>query len=258
MYDVVKRTLEINSAAKLTTDANYAEVVSGYGSRGEQLAEMLLVLLEAIDELGSQNGSSLQTEELSRQVRMVAKKYDDEKYPDGRQRKGHFKKVLMKGSNKEDGLMLEAEEILPRMKALTEQWLDRGLPLDLTIVKIHPDEMPLHTVAFTERLGFDREKGIQMITMGCYNSLWDLRTYLEGKSAHKRDEHDRIALELAQKWTGIGKEDWPSKNDDDEATVSMRLKELRSSWKCQRTECIFRRFHCSHGLNEGDSSRTDT
>ena len=38
MFDVVKRTLEINSAAKLTTEATYANTIANYGNKAEQLA----------------------------------------------------------------------------------------------------------------------------------------------------------------------------------------------------------------------------
>jgi hypothetical protein len=39
--------------------------------------------------------------------------------------------------------------------------------------------MPLRTLAFTERLGYRKEFAIEMLTMGCYNTLWALRKHLD-------------------------------------------------------------------------------
>ncbi len=247
MYDVVSRTLEINSAAKLTTDVNYVEMVSDYGDRAEQLAEMLLVLLETVDELSDEAESSLKKENFYRKVREVASRHDERKFDSGKHRTGHFDTLMIK--SRENDLWRGADKILPRIKQMCERWLDRGMPLDLNIVRIHPDKMPLHTVAFTERLGCNRH--IQMITMGCYNTLWDLRTYLEEKPDHKLDEHDQNALELARKWTGIAEDSWPKdRTGVDIAAVRKQLKELKATWRCQRSRCIFHRTHCAHGADE--------
>ena len=243
MFDVVKRTLEINSAAKLTTDATYAETIANYGNKAEQLAELLLVLLEAIYKLDQKSDSSLEIEELYEQIREVAHRYNEEKFKEG-YRLQHFK-ILMddpQGEKTEE----DAFELLSNIKKLCERWLERGLPLDLNVIKIHPDEMPLHTVAFTERLGYDRENGLEMITMGCYNTLWDLRVHLQEKAKYKLDANDKCALLLTQKWIGHDSP-WPDKNRDDIAKYHMELRNLRKTWKCQRTECIFHRKHCAHG-----------
>ena len=211
----------------------------------------MLVLLEAIDELSQKPDSSLQLKDIYEQIRSVAEKHDNEKYTDGRQRLKHFE-ILMQDSEK-NNLMKGADGILPDIKKLCERWLDRGLPLDLNIIKIHPDEMPLHTVAFTERLGYDREKGLEMITMGCYNTLWDLRVYLEEKATYKRDDSDQCTLKLTQTWVNIGAQDWPNKrkkkdgSKKDIAEYYMELRTLRDNWVCERTQCIFHQKHCAHG-----------
>ena len=96
--------------------------------------------------------------------------------------------------------------------------------------------MPLNTLQFTERLGYRYENALEMLVMGCYNTLWALRNHLEGQKGDL-DECDRQALALAQKW--MGGESWPPEPAGGE--------EPHQAWRCQRTACIFHASKCPHG-----------
>lgn len=53
----------------------------------------------------------------------------------------------------------------------TDEQIVQELPLHVEEVKIYPKQMPLDSLRFTERLGYRKENAIQMLTMGCYNTL---------------------------------------------------------------------------------------
>jgi hypothetical protein len=118
--------------------------------------------------------------------------------------------------------------------------LREKLPLHVDEVKIYPDKMTLSTLQFTERLGYLQENAVEMITMGCYNTLWTLRTRLEELKASERDAQDEISLALARKW--MGNQEWP------EGPASQpQLEILRDSWRCTREVCPFFENDCKHG-----------
>jgi hypothetical protein len=110
------------------------------------------------------------------------------------------------------------------MKAWAEDMLTTRLPLQVDEVKIYPDDMTLSTLQFTERFGYKQENAIDMITMGCYNTL---------DTIHKRltemDEQSRISFALVKNWIA------------DE-------KGSKRSWACARTDCVFHQEHWAHGL----------
>ena len=95
-----------------------------------------------------------------------------------------------------------AEGILERMAKWADERVAQDLPLHVEEVKIYPEQMPLDTLQFTERLGYRKENAIRMLTMGCYNTLWALREHLE-KRPKSLDERDEQVLALAQKWMGF-------------------------------------------------------
>ncbi len=226
LHRVVQRTLNIQSAAILTSDANNVAIVNTFGNRGRQLGETLRVLIEAAGELDQ----DLQAEYLEK-VRQVAGEYDEQKYPDKRRRQAHFE-ALMKGS---------ALEGLRHVDTWSQHVLSERLPLHVDVVDVYPDVMPLGTLQFTERFGYRKHNAVKMITMGCYNALWDLRQHLEERHPDDRDHKDRRALLLARRWMGF--EAWPDAPAPDD------LEDLRQSWRCQRTECVFHASHCRHGAN---------
>jgi hypothetical protein len=94
----------------------------------------------------------------------------------------------------------------------------------------------MSTLQFTERLGYRKQNAIEMLTMGCYNTLWALRSHLEG-GENDLDEFDHQVLALLKKRMGF--EVFP---DD-----AIEQEELSQEWNCQRIECVFHAHHCPHG-----------
>ena len=129
-----------------------------------------------------------------------------------------------------------------------EKWGDgkikRKLPLQVDEIAIHPERMPLSTMQFTERLGYRKENAIEMLTMGCYNTLWTLQNYLEEGTKYL-DERDQVVLKMVRKWTGIEEfpEDGPARDD------------LQKKWRCKRTVCVYHAKHCPHGAKPKKASK---
>ncbi len=65
------------------------------------------------------------------------------------------------------------------MKDWAEEMLASRLPLQVDEVKIYPEDMTLSTLQFTERLGYKQKNAVDMITMGCYNTLMTIKTRLD-------------------------------------------------------------------------------
>jgi hypothetical protein len=133
------------------------------------------------------------------------------------------------------------------MKKWAEYTLANRLPLHVDEIKVYPDKMSLSTLQFTERLGYRQQSGIEMITMGCYNTLWAMRNHLENLKADELDEQDERSLRLAVRWMGL--KDWPrlDRAGQDGPGMKTQLDALRTSWKCARKECVFHVRHCLHG-----------
>jgi predicted acylesterase/phospholipase RssA len=211
-HQVIGRTREIQGAAKLSSDAVVVDTINTFGRRGERLGDTLMALLESYQEM-------LQpTDEAQRRDIL------DRLQEDVRQRG-------IRGYRGQD-----SEGILDRMANWAENILDNLLPLQVTTVKIHPEEMPLSTLQFTERLGYRHENALAMITMGCYNTLSALRNHLE-RQKDNLDEHDQQSLALARKWMG-------GESSPPDPVGSNRS---RPAWQCQRTACVFHADHCPHG-----------
>ena len=133
---------------------------------------------------------------------------------------------------------LSGEEPLDGIADWTADMLATRLPLHVDEVKIYPEEMPLSTLQFTERLGYKQENAINMPTMGWYTTLWALRGHLEPQK--NLDEHEQAVLALTQKWMGI--DTWPKKKSEQE--------QLSQSWSCQRTSCVYQAYHCPRGAKK--------
>jgi hypothetical protein len=215
-HQVIQRTREIQGAAKQSSGAVVVDTINTFGRRGERLGDTLLAVLQSYQQ-ALQSMDEAQRRDLLDRLRADA------------QARG------LRGYLGEDG-----EGLLDRMAGWAEDLVDHLLPLQVTAVKIHPEEMPLSTLQFTERLGYRHENALAMLAMGCYNTLWALRTHLEGQVGDL-DERDGQSLALARKWMGVA--DWPADHAGQEA--------LRAAWRCQRTACVLHAAHCPHGASAG-------
>jgi hypothetical protein len=209
LHEVVGRTLEIQGAARLSSDAVVVSTINTFGNLGEDLGVALKVLLENLD-------AGLADEA-----------------------KGAFQNSLREAA-RERGLSgflgRGGEGILERMLGWTEEILARRLPLHVEEIKIFPEEMPLGTLQFTERFGYRKDNALKMLTMGCYNTLWALRKHFEAQ-ANSLDEQDRKAFQLVVKWMDI--DQWPA--------GASQVEELVETWRCQRTSCLFHEQYCRRG-----------
>jgi hypothetical protein len=142
----------------------------------------------------------------------------------------------------------EAEGILRRIERWADDLMAKGLPLHVEEVKIYPEEMPLDTLQFTERLVYQKVNAIKMLTMGCYNTLWQIRGTLESQLKDDLDERDQLVLRLLKKWMDI--REWPSKQKE--------LESLREEWKCHRTTCVFNAQSCPHGMRTAGTKSIGT
>jgi hypothetical protein len=208
-FEVVGRTLEIQGVAKLASDSVNVNSINYFGKQGEDLGQALLALLEGL-ESGSDGKP---TEGIEEAVQEAARQ---------RGLRGFL------GST--------PNGILERLEKWGMGKIGRKLPLQVNQITIHPEEMPMSTLQFTERLGYRKQNAIEMLTMGCYNTLWTLRSYLD-EGSKDFDDHDRQVLELVIKWTGIEEIPEEAKEQDD----------LRVNWHCQRTACVYYAQHCPHG-----------
>jgi predicted acylesterase/phospholipase RssA len=217
IFEVVSRTLAIQAAAKKTSDASTVGTVNTFGARGEQLGRVLQVLLESYREALK----SLAPAERRRALAELQEKV-----------RALFIRELSLNSDDPEG-----KKILERVEDWCSEVIATALPLHVNIIKIFPEKMPMDTLQFTERLGYKKENAIEMLTMGCYDTLISLRRQFEGRSDRDLDERDRQVLALTRKWMGAAA--WPS----DEAEQERALKE----WRCQRTACVYHSEFCIHG-----------
>ena len=213
IVEVVRRTLALVNAAGENSSANTFDIINTFGKRAEQLARMLQLVLESYQE--------------------TLKNLDEI------DRRRVEKSLLTRAQELEQrGFIGESPDgILDRMSLWTTETVTNGLPLHVEAVKIYPEKMPLSTLQFTERLGYKQENAIQMLTMGCYNTLDTVRTRLEDQKWDNLDEHDQRALTLARHWTG----------DVWQAPDPVIPDKKRPLWHCQWTSCAFYAEACLHG-----------
>ncbi len=208
LYEVVQRTLAIQSAAVKTSDAVVVKTINTFGQRGDDLARALLAVLAGLEKSPTPLDQS-QLEDLEECIKQMAP--------------GSSYTYRRNGD--------DPHSILGSMRAWAEDMLATRLPLHVDEVKIYPDDMILSTLQFTERLGYKQENAIRMITMGCYNTLETIRkrlTEMNEKRPWEMDEQDGISFALVNKWMG------DEKGSD-------------RGWACLRTECVFHQKHCAHG-----------
>ena len=225
LTEVVKRTLDVQSAAVKTGDAVVVKTINGFGNQTEALARALLSLLKALKKTEGKLDNE-QRNNLEETVRKIA---SDQGLS------GYLGDISGKG-------------ILARMEKWANGKLRGSLPLQVEEIKIYPERMPLSTLAFTERLGYRKDEAIEMLTMGCYNTLWGLRGHLEEQSSKREDEQDKQALEMTRKW--MGPKTWPKRTDDSEDySYRDQLETLRQEWRCTRSECLFHKTYCKQSMD---------
>jgi hypothetical protein len=207
LYEVVQRTLAIQSAAVKTSDAVVVDTINKFGKRGDELARSLLAVLEGLEK----SQIALDNSQLAELESCINDLSPQIFYGPG----GTKKKVT-----------------LALLKSWAKDMLATKLPLQVDEIKIYPDDMTLSTLQFTERLGYKQKNAIDMIAMGCYNTLTTIRNRLdelEKERPWEMDEQDKISLELVHKWTS-----------DEQGS--------ERGWACMRTDCVFHPRHCAHGL----------
>jgi hypothetical protein len=222
LYEVVQRTLAIQSAAVKTSDAVVVDTINTFGDRGDDLARTLLAVIDGLEK-SSIVLDKTQLETLEDCIRDEAPSSFLYSYQNAKSQKG----------------------TLEFMKGWAEDMLASKLPLQVDEVKIYPEDMTLSTLQFTERLGYKQKNAIDMITMGCYNTLSTIKERLEtqqkldsleeakprveGRRQLRMDDQDKKSLALVNKW--------------------MSFKEgSTQDWVCMHEECVFHSKHCAHGL----------
>jgi predicted acylesterase/phospholipase RssA len=220
LTEVVKRTLDVQAAAVKTGDAVVVKTINSFGNQAEALARTLLSLLEALKEIEGRLDDQ-QRQSLEDAVRKIAIEQGQRGYLGGK-----------------------SQDILIRMENWANEVLRGSLPLDVEEIRIYPDRMPLTTLSFTERLGYRKDRAIDMLTMGCYDTLWALRIHLEDQAA-KRDQQDEQVLQMTKKWMGF--ETLPDKRGED---YNDQLESLRQGWRCTHSECLFYKTYCKQSQGE--------
>jgi hypothetical protein len=214
--ETVRRTMEIRTAAVLDSDAAHVRFVNRLGQMGEDAGETIIELATALEnilgDLEENAALSLSAEQRAALRAVVATRLSD----------------ALPGP-----AQLDVEERLAELKDAQQDAIDRKLPLPVNPIEIHPEEMPMRTLQFTERLGYKPDNAIRMMASGCYSTLWSLFVHLSEKE--DRDEADESVLRRARQWMGLNGEETPSQS------------KLRKSWRCQRESCVFHARHCRHG-----------
>lgn len=219
--ETVRRTMEIRTAAVLDSDAAHVRFVNKTGQLAEDTSRTLIQLATALEEIAGELPGS-ESLHLSQEQREALKTALE----------ARISAALP--SHKDADIMARLEDI----KADHEAIIDQKLPMHVNPIEIHPEEMPMRTLQFTERLGYKGENAIRMITSGCYSTLWDLHEYLSNKLEDCEDAHDERALWLAKHWMGLDADELPA-----DKTA------LRQAWRCRRVQCVFHAKHCRHGAN---------
>ncbi|MBI9048118.1 MAG: patatin-like phospholipase family protein [Anaerolineaceae bacterium] len=212
-FDVVRRTLGIQGAAKLSSDSVTVKTINHFGSVGEDLGEALLTLVESVKAAPNLDLHAVET---------ALREKAQEK-------------------NMRGFLGKDEEGILERLESWSKKKIGNNLPLHVSEIAIYPEKMPLDTLQFSERLGYRKKNAIEMISMGCYNTLWAMREHLETQK-ESLDDHDQQVLDMTKRWMDI--EEWPQSDQPEQ------LDPLYRNWKCKRTQCLYHAEHCPHGLGK--------
>ncbi|MBP6015543.1 MAG: patatin-like phospholipase family protein [Candidatus Promineofilum sp.] len=222
--ETVRRTMEIRTAAVLSSDAAHVRFINKTSQLGEETTRAVIDLVEAMQQvLTLPEDSALGLSDEQREALQESL----------RQR---IAAALPENENK------SIEEKLEEIKDDHRQIIDWKLPLHVNPIEIHPEEMPMRTLQFTERLGYRPHNAIRMMTSGCYSTLWSLFVHLAGKSRSELDERDESTLKMARHWMGLEGDELP------DATP-----ELQRAWRCRRVQCVFHARHCRHGARPDEA-----
>ncbi len=217
MHEVVSRTLEIQSAAKQSSDAVTVDTINTFGQRAENLGDTLTLVLESCQEL-MESASPVQQKTIQDSLQQRARKSGLRGY-----------------------LGSTSDGILERIQSWSQDQIQNKLPIHINKVVIYPDEMPMGTLQFTERLGYRHENAIRMLTSGCAHTLWAVLDHL-GHTRQPLDQQDQNALDLVQKWTGV----------DEIPPDEAGWQAVKKSWACQRTTCVFHATECPRGAQKSN------
>jgi hypothetical protein len=214
IFQVVGRTLEIQGAAVKSSEGVTVDTINTFGQRAEDLGRALQALLASHRDLLSRLPEADQAAANKNLTDSIAQLGLD---------------LPPRGPN---------DDILNQLAVWAAQMIGDKLPLPVSKVIVYPDEMPLDTLEFTERLGYTKDNGIKMVVQGCHNTLFALRNHLE-QPENILDDQDRRALALARQW--MGGQPWPP-----DTREQLRM---RGAWQCTRTACVFHTHHCPRGLS---------
>jgi hypothetical protein len=214
-HQVISRTLEIQSAAKQSSDAVTVDTINTFGRRAENLGDTLSVVLESYQAL-LQASSPEQRQAIEDELQQRARDAGLRGY-----------------------LGSDSEGILDRMQSWAQDLTHNKLPLQINKVVIYPHEMPMSTLQFTERLGYRHENAIRMLTSGCSHTLWTLLHHL-GELRPPMDQQDQVSLALVQQWTGI----------DEVPKDEAGWQAAEEAWSCQRRSCVFHAAECPRGARQ--------
>ncbi len=215
LYQVVNRTLSVQSAAKQSSDAVVVNTINTFGDRGAALGQSLLALLHStrslLDQLDPEQRQTLEASLLK-----------------------NAQELKLRGF-----LGSSSAGILQRLEDWAQDTLDKKMPLHVSEIKVYPEKMPLDTLQFTERMGFVQQNAVEMVAMGCYNTLWALRAQLE-QPQNVWDDFDAATLALVRR--RMDDVSWPQD--------PVELEKLRGSWRCQYKICVFHAKFCPHGASQ--------
>ena len=221
--ETVRRTMEIRTAAVLDSDAAHVRFVNKAGQLGENSSRTLISLAAAMEDLLAYlpKDETLGLTDDQREALVAALE-------------ARIAEALPQSGS---GAL---EERLEKIKDDHRELIDRRLPLHVNPIEIHPEEMPMRTLQFTERLGYRNDNAVRMMTAGCYSTLWSLYVHLAGKTRAGLDERDELTLAMARRWMSLEGDELPK------VTADVQL-----SWRCRRTQCVFHERHCRHGAMLG-------
>ena len=204
LHQVVSRTLKIQGAAKRSSDAVVVDTINTFGRRAEILGDALTLVLENYQKT---------LENLDPAAKTQALKTIQQ----------DFNESGLRGWSTDKG----GDEVLEQINEKSKKIRDK-LPLQINRVRIFPEMMKMSTLQFTERMGYKQKNAIQMLTSGCYNTLWSIFQHL---AANKKplDGADIPVFALTLKWMGIPED--PDKR--------LPMDTIREQWQCQRTSCVF-------------------
>jgi Patatin-like phospholipase len=219
IFEVVARTLAIQGAANRSSDTNTVGTINAFGQHGEDLGRVLQAMTES--------------------YREALKGLDPSKAQDVQEALLEKVRSLLVHDLSEKMDSESANRVIDQIERWSEKMIAGGLPLNVNVVRIYPEKMPLDTLQFTERLGYRKENAILALTMGCYDTLAAMRRHLE-QGGPDLDALDRQSLDLVRMW--MGGSAWPKDSKAQDKFIQV--------WHCQRNECVFHAGFCKHGTAE--------